>query len=101
MIVTAWSNGGSGFGVKVSLEDRNRHFHREWQSVTVYLGDRQHSVSVNVGKKSFWTVKCGELISVEIRRWLQQHGFIPWPLDSPPRLRLEPVGHAQFLLTTL
>ena len=42
-LATAWNNGqwsttGAGYGLKVSIEDRDRFFDREWESVTLRLG---------------------------------------------------------------
>ena len=41
-IANAWNNGqhhlsGAGFGLKISLDDRERFFNRDWQSVILHL----------------------------------------------------------------
>lgn len=105
MEVSAWPNGkvghpGTGYGITIKVRDRDRYFSKDWSRVTVFLGDAEHPVRVNVEKEAFWD-GCPHLISVDIQQWLEQHGFIPWTLGSPPKLRLEPVGDAQFLLAAL
>jgi hypothetical protein len=102
MEVTAWNDGkhsktGAGYGVKLSVEDRDREFDRNWKSVTIELkgGD---AVSVNVAKKSFWSGTCRELIHAEIGRWLFAKGLAPWPTGNPPKLQLVPTGKARFKL---
>jgi hypothetical protein len=70
MIVTAWNNGGTSYGIKVSLDDRDRFFSKEWKSVTMAFERSRAQAQVNVAKKSFWTQGCRELIKKEISEWL-------------------------------
>ncbi|HEC35596.1 MAG TPA: hypothetical protein ENI39_03575 [Anaerolineae bacterium] len=98
MIVTAWTNGRRAFGVKVSMSDRERFFSRQWSTVTLELEGSATEVEVNVGKKSFWNPRCGELIHREIGQWLRANGLAPWPYGKPPKLVLEPVKGARFRL---
>ena len=57
---SAWNNGDwratvAGYGLKISAEDRDRHFDRGWHAVTPRLvGDRTSRVAeANVAKASF------------------------------------------------
>ncbi len=103
MIWTAWNNGknhptGAGYGLKVSIKDRDRHFNRAWQTVLIQLptGDLFETVEVNVAKDSFWGPTCRELISGEIGRWLLSRQFAPWPNGTPPRFEVEPLDGPRF-----
>jgi len=51
MIVTAWTNGDTGYGIKVKSNDRDRFFKRKWQSVIIELEGSGVEVEVNVAKK--------------------------------------------------
>ncbi|PWB56027.1 MAG: hypothetical protein C3F13_02900 [Anaerolineales bacterium] len=103
MIVTPWTNGsplpsGAGYGVKINVDDRNRYFQKEWQTVFVYLDGQPDPVEINVAKKSFWTKTCGELISAEIGRWMIKNSLAPWYANNPPKLILELIENNRFLL---
>ncbi|QBQ53078.1 hypothetical protein [Nitrosococcus wardiae] len=105
MQVIAWSNGshkksGAGYGVKLSIEDRDRYFERGWQSVKLTLEDGAE-IEVNVGKKSFWSGTCRELIHSQIGKWLLEVDLAPWPKGNPPKLELRPLGKAYFKLQRL
>lgn len=104
MIVTAWNNGqhhtgGTGYGLKLSVTDRDRYFKREWRTVLVELPDSK-VVEANVDKKSFWGPNCRELISKEFGAWLRREGLAPWKSGQPPKLQLTPVGEGRFQLHT-
>jgi len=103
MIVTAWNNGqhhlsGAGYGLKLDAADRDRYFHREWQSVTLELESQAKRFDVNIAKPSFWSNACRELISAEIGCWLIQNGLAPWTKGMPPKLILESMGGNRFRL---
>ena len=103
MIVTAWNNGsplpsGSGYGVKLAADDRDRYFQRHWENIELELEDYAHIVKVNVAKSSFWNSKCRELIHSEIGRWLIDNGLGSWQLGQPPRLSLEFISSNRFRL---
>lgn len=94
MKVTAWNNGkhhetGAGYGLKISVEDRDRHFDRHRQTVRIRFPDGS-DCAVNVAKSSFWNDTCRELISKEIGLWLIASGNAPWPKGHPPVLKLTP-----------
>lgn len=70
---TAWNNGshnktGAGYGLKVPITDRDKHFKRVWGTVTLELpiSKGYKKVCVNIDKDSFWSDRCRELISKEI-----------------------------------
>jgi len=101
LVATAWNNGsyytsGAGYGLKVSVLDRDKHFKREWGSVELHLPARDQPVRVNIEKDSFWGPTCRELINSEIGRWLLGIGAAPWPQGAPPRILLTPAGTGVF-----
>lgn len=100
---TAWNNGdwhdtGAGYGLKISAADRDRHFERDWDTVTLRLvGERTSRIAeANVAKDSFWAPECRELIKLEIGQWLIENGFRRWTRNAPPRFRMLPVDHRNF-----
>lgn len=101
MIVTAWNNGGTGYGIKVHSKDRDQFFKKEWKSVTLEFENSPIKAQVNVAKKSFWTPKCKELIKKEIGEWLRDNGLDSWLEGHPPKLLLELLGSRHFLLRRL
>ena len=101
MIVTGWSNGsptksGSGYGLNISLEDREKYFNQDWKEVKIDI----HGSGVIVAKitDSFWR-KCIELRSSEIGAWMLRLGDAPWPKRKPPRYQLIPTGDGRFSLS--
>jgi hypothetical protein len=99
-----WNNGahltsGAGYGIKISVADRNMHMKSDWKTVDLYLPDRTDPVSVNIDKPSFWSKTCRELISREIGDWMLKTGIAPWQKGAPPKLRLTPVGTRKFQVT--
>ena len=100
---TAWNNGarhrtGAGYGLKISSEDRDRYFERDWNTVTLRLvGERTSRVAeANVAKSSFWDGTCRELIAAEIGRWFIENGFDRWTRGTPPRFRMRPLTQREF-----
>ncbi len=94
---TAWNNGqwhasGAGYGLKVSIADRDHYFRRDWRSVTLRLvaGSGFVEVVINCAKDSFWNGTCRELIHRDIGRWFFNLGLAPWPKGRPPRFDLTP-----------
>jgi hypothetical protein len=86
--VVAWSNGGTGYGLKMSALDRDAYLKREWGEVDLYLPGRDRPTKVNIDKDSLWNKSCRELISKEIGSWLIDNGTAPWPKGSPPKFKL-------------
>jgi hypothetical protein len=104
MNVTAWNNGkhhasGAGYGIKLSVKDRDRYFKPEWKIISLYLGNNQSPISVNIGKPSFWNPTCRELIHKEIGRWLISNNLAPWKRGHPPKLSLTFLENNQFRLS--
>jgi hypothetical protein len=101
MTWTAWNNGtyepsGNGYGFKISFEDRQEHFEREWKSITIILPPDNIEVTANVDKKSFWTPTCGELVSKKVGTWLINRQLSPWPKGKPPKFNVSIVGDRRF-----
>jgi hypothetical protein len=94
--VIAWSNGGTGYGLKMSAVDRDAYLKREWGSVDLYLPGSRQPTKVNVDKDSLWNKSCRELISKEIGAWLVANGLAPWPKGKPPRFTLVRRGPREF-----
>jgi hypothetical protein len=101
MIVTAWNNGGAGYGIKVKADDRDRFFKKEWKTVTLEFENSPIQAQVNIAKKSFWTPICRELIKMEIGEWLHKYDLDSWNVNEPPNLWLEPLSNRHFLLRRL
>ena len=102
-LTTAWNNGGwnrsgAGYGLKISVADRDRHFDRGWNTVTLRLiGARtSRAAEANVAKPSFWSPICRELIKAEIGRWFIENGFARWPRGTPPRFWMVPLAERKF-----
>lgn len=88
--VTAWNNGGSGYGLRVRRQDR-RFFQRNWRTVTVALPDGHGVMTANL-TDTFWTT-CPEIRSAAVGRLAPS-----WPHGRPPRFTLVPTGRAAFRL---
>jgi hypothetical protein len=100
-IATTWNNShyhasGAGYGMKISQDNRDRFFNRDWQTAILHLNGYDHPVEVNVAKLSFWNRTCGELISQHIGIWLQRNNSARWPRRQPHRLRMIVVGEREF-----
>jgi hypothetical protein len=98
---TAWNNGhfhpsGAGYGIKISFENRNNFFNRDWQTVILHLKDYNNPIEVNVAKSSFWSRKCGELISQDIGLWLQLNNSALWPRNQPLRVKISVLKDREF-----
>jgi len=102
MIGAGWNNGsaneqtGSGYGIRISPEDRDKHFRSEWKSITLQL-EGGTTVEITLSQ-SFWG-DCCELRSFVIGRWLLDQGLAPWPRRRPPKVRLERSGNGKFRLS--
>lgn len=87
MIWTAWTNGKSGFGMKISIADRDRYFKREWGEIELELPKDGGFIrcAINIDKDSFWNYTCRELIKKEIGDWLEANKYYPWDDGNPPK----------------
>ena len=106
IVVTAWNNGkhhrtGAGYGLKLSVQDRDNFFERRWGTVALWLPDADRPIHVNIDNASFWNSTCRELISSEIGRWLLNGRMAPWPLGRPPRFELQRIGEGAFEIRAL
>ena len=100
---TAWNNGqwhpsGAGYGLKVSVADRDRFFRRDWRTVALRLVAESGfvDVEVNCAKDSFWNGTCRELVARGIGCRFFDLGLAPWPKGRPPRFDLTPIGPGVF-----
>jgi len=103
MKVTAWNNGGhlesgAGYGLKISIADRDRHFKPGWRTVILEMEGYPKTVEVNIRKKSFWEGICREMISKDIGCWLLKNELVPWQKGRPPKLHLIPKSGNKFFL---
>ncbi len=102
MKASGWSNStpnnltGSGYGIRVTYQDRDRYFQKEWDSVEVALNSGK-IVELSL-PETFWTT-CPELKNVFIGRWMLEMGVAPWAKSKPPKFDLEPVEDRRFKLT--
>jgi hypothetical protein len=100
-IAKTWNNShyhasGAGYGLKISFDDREQFFNRNWQTVILHLDGYERPIEVNVAKVSFWNRSCGELISREIGIWLQRNNRNRWENRSPHDVRFTVVGERAF-----
>lgn len=101
MRAKAWNNGehhasGAGYGIKLSPEDRDRVFMREWTTVQLEVPG-QGTTHVTLSD-SFWH-RCSELRSAAVGRWLRANGMAPWPQGQPPNLLIEQLEGDTFRLS--
>ena len=101
MIVTAWNSGkhfesGAGYGLKLSIDDRNEYFTKDWTTVVVELPNSDVPIEISIAKPSFWNNTCRELISQEIGIWLRSEGLAPWTKGKPPKFELIHTGGNSF-----
>ena len=100
MIVSAWSNGGTGYGIRVPTADRARYFSREWKNVRVKIpGMPEVECSLS---PTFWST-CPEIRKVAFRNWFEKRGHVrgtqkTWKKGNPPKFHLTPVSGNRFAL---
>ena len=99
MIVSAWHDGGGGFGIRIPEAKISLYFRPEWSQVTLHLPGESNPVSVPLSQ-SFWS-SAPELRSNRIRAFFERHGLIPWQRNRPPHFELEPLGGGEFRLRWL
>ncbi len=102
MKVTAWNNGkhhksGAGYGIKISLIDRDRYFKKSWESIYLKLPNGVDA-EINTYKASFWNDSCRELISKEIGKWFIDYKKAPWHFGSPPKFHMSSNSERHFVL---
>jgi hypothetical protein len=100
-IAKTWNNGhrhasGAGYGIKITMQDREQLFNRSWQSVILHLNGYSRPIEANVAKASFWNRTCGELIKKDIGIWLIGNscgvGTPSWPYE----VRITVIGDREF-----
>jgi len=96
MIVSAWHDGGGGYGLRVQEDTVSLYFRPEWSEVTLHLPGEKTPVQVALSE-SFWGT-APELRSSRIRSFFERNGVIPWPKHRPPHFELEPLGNGEFRL---
>lgn len=99
MIVSAWYDGHSTYGVRILDREVSLWFRPEWETVSVRLPDRDDSVEVQL-TESFWHGS-PELRSPHIKEFFLRHGLEDWPKKQPPQFELEPMGNGVFSLKWL
>ena len=100
MIVTAW-RGNSAYGFKVSQQDRDQCFSRDWKCIYLLLPGENEAFAVNIDKPSFWNDTCRELIHKRIKEWLTVHGYIPWQKGHPPKFEMRCMEDNYFTIHTI
>ena len=101
--VTTWNNGspsktGAGYGLKISIPDRDKYFKKNSKSAVLHLAGNKLPISVNTDKPSFWSPVCRELISKDIGAWLIENKMGKWKTGSPPKLTMISLGKNKFRL---
>jgi hypothetical protein len=101
MIVTAWNNGahsrtGNGYGFKVSHDDRDAFFQKEWDEILLEIEGESQLQAAAISREAFWSEQGQELTSVALGKWLRRNGLAPWPHLNPPVFVLEPVEDNRF-----
>jgi len=102
-IVTAWTDGhpsktGSGYGLKLSIVDRDHYFKKSNKFAVLHLSGQTGTISVNTDKHSFWSPVCRELISKDIGAWLITNNMGKWTKGKPPKITMIPLGNQEFRL---
>jgi hypothetical protein len=94
MTVSAWSNGGGGYGISVGRNNRDAFFNPSWKHIEVEIDGALHTFQLT---SRFWTT-CPEFRSSVIKEWLRHHHVLSWPKGSPPQFNLERIGEGRFRL---
>ena len=95
MRVTAWNDGGEGYGIRVGEANRDRYFDKGWGAIEVEIAGVPHQFRL---ASSFWG-DSPEFRGRQIGDWLRLQGLAYWPVGSPPALELMPLGGNRFRLT--
>ena len=93
-MATCWNNGkqrisGAGYGIKLSVAERDRLLSPSWDDVELILPDASVVKAVSCGKSSMWVGSCRELVHRDIGKWMLRSELAPWPKGQPPRLKLD------------
>ena len=93
MLVSCWK--GGTYGIRITKDDRNRFFQRQWTTVTVTAGS---NTSTHKIEGTFWTT-CPELRGGAIKDYVLAQGHSSWKTGNPPKLTLTPNHGNSFTLT--
>jgi len=99
MIVSAWYDGHSTYGVRILDREVSLWFRPEWDHVDLHLPDRIETVPVAL-TESFWHGS-PELRSPHLKEFFVRHGIVDWPRKKPPQFELESMGGGVFSLKWL
>lgn len=106
MVVSGWKTSpvnnttGSGYGIRISYEDREKFFDPDWGNVFLELpnGIIIQPNFTPAAKKDKDNKPCIELRKKEIGKWMLDNNYAPWPYRKPPHFKLEYVGKKHFKL---
>ncbi len=102
--VAAWHDGRFNFGLRLTRNDRDRFFSRDWRAVRVSCSRLGHPPVEIALRPYFWGI-CSQLRSRAIRQWFCQLGYITpdyrinrarWPYCTPPKMRLHVIDRQHF-----
>lgn len=94
MEAAGWS--GGAYGIRIKVDDRERHFPRDLPTIWVHAGDDSGEINLS---PSFWR-HCPELRGGVVQRWLLREGLAPWPYRKPPKVELLRLTKRDFRLRT-
>ncbi|MDR2553386.1 MAG: hypothetical protein LBD31_09520 [Treponema sp.] len=94
MTVTAWSNGGGGYGIRAGKHNRDAFFNPSWKRIEVEIDGVLHTFKLTPG---FWN-DCPEFRGSVIKEWLQRNHAVSWVKGKPPKFNLEAAGERRFHL---
>lgn len=99
MIVSAWYDGHSTYGVRILDREVSLWFRPEWETVEIRLPDGTEPAKIPL-TESFWHGS-PELRSPRIKEFFLRHKLDQWPKNKPPQFELEPLGNGSFRLKWL
>jgi hypothetical protein len=96
MIVSAWYDGHSTYGLRVLEANVSLFFRPEWETVSVYFPGEKEPAVISL-TSSFWEGS-PELRSPRIKSFFVRHDLTPWKKNQPPNFELVPLGEGVFRL---
>jgi hypothetical protein len=82
-----------GYGFQFSIHDREKYFDRSWIEAIFEL-DGAGTAAIKL-RDAFW-LRCTELRSADIGRWLLVSGVAPWKKGSPPGIVVDHIEGNRF-----
>ena len=92
--VTAWKNGSNGYGIRVRKKDYMNI--ENWRRILV--GRERVERQGKGGKKRSFTIRCPEIRSMAIKKFLSKNKRDHWVKGNPPELTLCSLGNGEFKL---